>query len=878
MSAPSLSIDIPPPRSKFIVKHGEVVPEQEADSDTGSAASSICQSPGWAQLTDTKKKKEKKEAKERKKEKEKAEAKALAKAKSETKQPEKHRNRLSKAAPPPNKKLSRMSLMMNRSTSAPIVPQAPILEPLNFEFKEETKTHIDATPIVPAPWKTAHGTPLEQTPVGPSPAQEILPTRVSNDGFIGGLKLKLAEAASVQDRMRRQSLTEERRMNAVQRPGSDSDSGLGDNRVESAQEAEMRNALTNADEDSTRTPQQWDSIYEQAARMMRSTGPPEEPQVADRSSKKPWKKTYPPTSYFPVEFDESTSLRTSSANSNGRIASQPRSSEDWDGWRPDSAFSSERPSLNTRDTSVDRGTPVERGRSAQSHVGHQRKQTEDRSFTGHEDETKVSENARKESAPRGRRLSFTSIRNFARNSSTDATSTVKSFGRVNQNGSVPPIRTTADSKPQSGENGLVSPVERSLHNRRSSSKGNIPTLKGFKNAAKSVFSRGPTVTSPTEIDTSPRVAHGNTEQSRSKNSSSSGSADGSMSKAERIFEQPISAEFCASPTESRSGSSENVSTTSREQNGNGYQDRQHEGYHSRSTTDSSEDYSTHDESSNVTTPLAPHAISYYDSFPQIHDDDLVLENPGLRMNEKHSFTMTNGMPLKPQVQDSRVPDLNHSTISHNPSMPKIPLPTEVSQSPTDLRRQTSLSRSTSTPELLQQQQDLSFLPPLRHQPLKKPAKEKKGKGRPSPLSQPQPQEKNRSKSGSLTKLEPPSPLVSKSAGSSPTSPISSQYLQNARNSIPRPPARAMQNQSANQSGPDPIAKMFVVCCSCKYFHDMPSKIYECMARSESVVEDKNLGVSGVVSTSVRCPWCGHGMTTACCAGYAAVVVLREKLH
>jgi hypothetical protein len=77
---------------------------------------------------------------------------------------------------------------------------------------------------------------------------------------------------------------------------------------------------------------------------------------------------------------------------------------------------------------------------------------------------------------------------------------------------------------------------------------------------------------------------------------------------------------------------------------------------------------------------------------------------------------------------------------------------------------------------------------------------------------------------------------------------------------------------------EPIAKVLVECCGCKFFHDMPSKLYECMAQPDGVVEDRRLGVSGAVSTTVRCPWCAHGMTRRCCAGYAAVVYLNERLH
>jgi hypothetical protein len=83
----------------------------------------------------------------------------------------------------------------------------------------------------------------------------------------------------------------------------------------------------------------------------------------------------------------------------------------------------------------------------------------------------------------------------------------------------------------------------------------------------------------------------------------------------------------------------------------------------------------------------------------------------------------------------------------------------------------------------------------------------------------------------------------------------------------------MSSQESNA-----LAKMFVICCHCRYFHDMPSKIYECMTKPDNVVTDRDLGVSGVISMAVKCPWCGHGMSTRCCEGWAAAVVLRERLH
>ncbi|KAH9997177.1 hypothetical protein F4779DRAFT_631487 [Xylariaceae sp. FL0662B] len=120
------------------------------------------------------------------------------------------------------------------------------------------------------------------------------------------------------------------------------------------------------------------------------------------------------------------------------------------------------------------------------------------------------------------------------------------------------------------------------------------------------------------------------------------------------------------------------------------------------------------------------------------------------------------------------------------------------------------------------------------------------------------------------------------------------YLQEARKAAPVPPTSssralrphyAQKNSATSVRGAvlaegraEPLAKMLVECCSCKFFHDMPSRVYECMAKPDSVIEDKLLGVSAAITTMVKCPWCGHGMTTQCCSGYAAVVYLKEKLH
>ncbi|TDZ66128.1 hypothetical protein CTRI78_v003172 [Colletotrichum trifolii] len=186
-----------------------------------------------------------------------------------------------------------------------------------------------------------------------------------------------------------------------------------------------------------------------------------------------------------------------------------------------------------------------------------------------------------------------------------------------------------------------------------------------------------------------------------------------------------------------------------------------------------------------------------------------------------------------------------------------------------IQRHPSLSKSRSSPDLAL---DTSFLPKLKHQPLV-----------PRPLVPP-PRSAKRGTSPT-NKSAPQSPLsadpsrksvVSLKAPSNPST-----YLEQARKSMPVPP-RSGRNSRASIVSPDgnvePVAKMLVECCSCKFLHDMPSKVYECMAQPDGMVEDRKLGVSGIISTTVKCPWCSHGMTTKCCAGYAAVIYLKEKLH
>lgn len=149
---------------------------------------------------------------------------------------------------------------------------------------------------------------------------------------------------------------------------------------------------------------------------------------------------------------------------------------------------------------------------------------------------------------------------------------------------------------------------------------------------------------------------------------------------------------------------------------------------------------------------------------------------------------------------------------------------------------------------------------------------------PSPLTSPGAQNSGgASKPGPVSILKPPKHSeISLSAPTSPGQPPTLSAL--PRHMQLKPGTSSRTPSTVTESRMAPIAKMFVECCSCKFYHDMPSKIYECMAKPDAVVEDRNLGISGAITTAVKCPWCQHSMSTGCCAGYAAVVYLKEKLH
>jgi hypothetical protein len=933
MTTPALSVAIPPAKvsfngttTKYIIRSdGDAVPQEE-ESELDSDVSSICHSPGWENSASKKRRKEKREARERKK---KGKAKAEADA---AKQDQKAKSRLSKAPPTTNKRFTKTAIPMDRSTSEPAVQVVQTSSEVQ-EVKEESKKDIgdrarrgsldigikgfiQVKNAIPVPWKSSHGTPVQTTST-----QETAPARTSLSktagGFIGGLKLRQAEDATVQETIRRVKTTPDDDARGLLDRDRDLTRKGPENSSSNTSIAESFRP-TSIYEESVRSPEQWDSIYAQAAALARNNGvlPKDDDDKIPimerniRKSRKP-QKTHPPTSrYFPLanDPDSSSSIRDTSAASTARtsIKSSQHSGESQS--RGESNISSSQ-SSHIRDASADMSAITEsnRGRTSSNYVRHERRQNNDQAVV--RDQTKTP-GAMANSETADRSYSFQRSRSRLRSSTDSIPSTAR-----------PPtgdsMRNAADTKPVRGEKSKhpplshVSPTDGSFkHERkRSRSRSAVRGLIDLKNATMSAFSRhSATPNSPTESFVSAAEYQNSTSQRPplSKRAATTSVVDEKPSKTEFLGEtlcsSPVVHDFAVQNPLMQNLPSQ-VSNSGVPHRQSKVKEKRNHGRatHSKSTTGSSEDNSAYNESSNITTPTASRPQSHKDFSPSSREPNLDGVNKDVGKLVQNGFAMMSGgllddaasgreswcrtaipMELTEDEDHMKTPTAKRSAADFTASQPELPKPskTDPTTNSSDLRREPSLSRSISTPEM----QDLSFLPALKHQPLARPPKGK-GKG----ILGKKGKQTSVQESNSLTELVRPPPVpvkdtTTKSEGSSPTSPQSSQYLQNARLNIPRGPRSPMKSgfpphlPLPQTGGPEPIAKMFVICCSCKYFHDMPSKVYECMAKPDNVVRDANLGVSGVISTSVKCPWCGHGMSTSCCAGYASFVFLREKLH
>jgi hypothetical protein len=372
------------------------------------------------------------------------------------------------------------------------------------------------------------------------------------------------------------------------------------------------------------------------------------------------------------------------------------------------------------------------------------------------------------------------------------------------------------------------------------------------------------------------------------------------------------------------------------------------------------------------------------------------------------------LPPLPRASTSPIfPTFGESTADHEsptrpekPIKPNQPTPT-VSSQKTEPReeaeliisgtnaegivRKTSVKRPRSDPELKVPELNVEpktksnlpsfdFLPELKHQPLTKPKRTSKVSFAPGTVIT------KASLLASQESIMTPSPKFPASASATDLSDMS---LVTQDQSSPTLSSRSTALRSRNRvsAGPGtlisasgvpakPIAKLFVICCKCKFWHDLPSRIYEAMALPQTVNKEDDIakgiptttnaaaatanttssanpiiatstgsgsttygkksiikgarpgsaggtepnnpiginhsssgggggsggnssssngigssqyqindmpegevrGLEGKIFTEVKCPWCDHGMSTRCCAGWTAVIYLHERHH
>ena len=247
---------------------------------------------------------------------------------------------------------------------------------------------------------------------------------------------------------------------------------------------------------------------------------------------------------------------------------------------------------------------------------------------------------------------------------------------------------------------------------------------------------------------------------------------------------------------------------------------------------------------------------------------------------------------KPSGSTGNAAELSNTITKESERIKKSPAEVVVQSETGDgLVRKASLTRPRSNPQLQTQSTatnslpSLDFLPKLKHQPLVK-------RERQSPTRSAQ------ADSSPASSSQFPSP-ISPLTYHSPTS-INAPDLKLIPRSPRRPPSQfplpsgSRHNRSATDVGTistfgkgalaegldaKPVAKLFVICCKCKFWHDLPSKLYEAMALPKEIHKAGEGKLTGArLETAVRCPWCEHAMTTFCCQGWTTVVYLHERHH
>ncbi|KAL8720798.1 MAG: hypothetical protein Q9225_002393 [Loekoesia sp. 1 TL-2023] len=323
--------------------------------------------------------------------------------------------------------------------------------------------------------------------------------------------------------------------------------------------------------------------------------------------------------------------------------------------------------------------------------------------------------------------------------------------------------------------------------------------------------------------------------------------------------------------------------------------------HSRTRTSSSQ---LLNEDLPLSKPL-PRSITAPTLSPEMKLPSAMSDKP---RNESPSKTERKSVTFERSVTDA-------SNKAKQPETAAVKAPEIVveSVSPEGLIRKTSIKRPRSNPNLQlaatnAQLPSLDFLPQLKHQPLPKrspnrasfmPSSDRPMSSQfPAPASfalKPTPDP-------SASPLRPElyvSPSSSSSADMSLRPIAHNARRRNMSPSAARVSALGPPNVFGRTPTPSesvnakPIAKLFVICCKCNYWHDLPSHLYEAMCLPKNLTRDpEGDGAEGqgqdkgkkvkvaeaTLETMVKCPWCEHCMSTWCCAGWTAILYLQERHH
>lgn len=277
--------------------------------------------------------------------------------------------------------------------------------------------------------------------------------------------------------------------------------------------------------------------------------------------------------------------------------------------------------------------------------------------------------------------------------------------------------------------------------------------------------------------------------------------------------------------------------------------------------------------------------------------ELRLEAEPNRPNSKHTniLTANKAAPEIPPATKDEPPKVEATSSTATPTA--RPLPEVVVESRTEegLIRKTSIKRPRSNPQLQTQTTmtnslpSLDFLPQLKHQPFVKrqPQFLPVAKDRFPPVPKDYATIKSMAGKQTTTTHGPSLELIPRSPLRVPSEfPVPGQTFNRSSTDV----GTILFGKGALGEGMEakPIAKLFVICCKCKFWHDLPSKLYEAMALPKELHPDESVGegegkgkvkfTGGRLETAVKCPWCEHAMTTWCCQGWTTVVYLHERHH